>query len=335
HDHHTDPQDMRNMGGLYSKMKASFWAYLFGTLALVGIFPFAGFWSKDEILAEAYLHGFGEHGDPLAFWVYVAGAVGALFTAFYMGRQIGLVFFGKPRTELAAHAHEPGKRMTWPLLVLAVFALLFGFVNVPENFPLIGNGWLHGFVGEVHLIAEEAAPGIAFKAVPFNWTVAISSTIIGLLSFAAGWWIYSRVQSADEPDPIQRIPVVGRPIFTILYNKYYFDEIYRGLLIYPTVSLANFCAKFDYDWVINRIVDFFGSFTRILSDGVAVFDQTAIDGYFVNGIPGLFNWFGGQLRLLQTGRVQNYMIILLIGLLILLGIYLALWSGQAPGLASL
>ncbi|MEW5960042.1 MAG: NADH-quinone oxidoreductase subunit L [Chloroflexota bacterium] len=326
HDHHTDPQDMRNMGGLYGKMRASFWAYLCGTLALVGIFPFAGFWSKDEILAEAFLH----RAEPLALWVYIAGTVGAVFTAFYMGRQIGLVFAGKPRTELAAHAHEPGKRMTWPLLALAFFALTLGLVNA----PFLG-GWLHGFAGEVHLLAEEAAPGISFEAVPFNLQVALTSTLLGLASFVFGWWLYARQQTADAPDPVERIPVIGRPIFTILYNKYYFDEIYRGLLIYPLVSLATLCAKFDYDWVINRIVDLAGSVTRLLADGIAVFDEQAIDGYLVNGIPGLFNWFGGQLRLLQTGRLQNYLLILVLGLLLLVGLYLALWSGPGAGAAAL
>ena len=120
-----------------------------------------------------------------------------------------------------------------------------------------------------------------------------------------------------------------------MYNKYYFDEIYRGLFIYPTVSLANFCAKFDYDWVINPIVDFVGKFTMMVADGTGVFDQEAIDGYFVNGIPSLFNRFGGQLRLLQTGRVQNYLLILVIGLLILVGLSLMIWSGQVPSTAAL
>jgi NADH-quinone oxidoreductase subunit L len=331
HDHHTDPQDMRNMGGLHKKMKASFFAYIAGTLALVGVFPFAGFWSKDEILAEAFLHS----NESLEFWIFVAGVVGAAFTAFYMGRQIGLVFFGKPRTALAEHAVEPGRRMTWPLIVLGVFSLLFGFVNIPEDFPLIGNGWYHGFVGEVFLYAEEAAPGIAFEAVPFSWTVAISASIVGVVSFAFGWWLYTRRQTPEEEDAIQRFPVIGRPAFTILYNKYYFDEIYRGLFIYPTVSLANFCAKFDYDWVINPIVDFVGKFTMVVADGTGVFDQEAIDGYFVNGIPSLFNRFGGQLRLLQTGRVQNYLLILVIGLLILVGLSLMIWSGQVPSIAAL
>jgi NADH-quinone oxidoreductase subunit L len=211
HDHHTDPQDMRNMGGLRHKMKTSFWAYLFGTLALVGVFPFAGFWSKDEILAEAYLHGFGEHGVPLAAVVYLAGAIGAIFTAFYMGRQIGLVFGGQPRTELSKHAVEPGWRMTGPLVVLAFFALTLGFINIPADFPLIGHGWFHGFAGEVHLLAEEAAPGISFAAVPFNWFVAITSSLLGILSFAFGWWLYARVSDAKAKDPIQTIPWWASP----------------------------------------------------------------------------------------------------------------------------
>ncbi len=335
HDHHTDPQDMRNMGGLRHKMKASFWAYLAGTLALVGVFPFAGFWSKDEILAEAYLHAFGEHAYPLSFWVYVAGTVGAIFTAFYMGRQIGLVFGGKPRTELAAHAVEPGKRMTWPLLVLAFFALVLGFTNIPENFPLIGNGWLHGFAGEVHLLAEEAAPGIAFEAVPFNWTVAIVSTILGLASFSFGWWLYARVTDATAKDPIETVPVVGQPIFTILYNKYYFDEIYRGLLIYPTMWLAWLSAKIDYDWVINPIVNFVGLATRATADFTALLDSIGLDYGIVIGIPEGMKWFGGQLRLLQTGRAQSYLLILIVGVLLLIGLYLLFFGGTIPSIASL
>lgn len=329
HDHHTDPQDMRNMGGLRHKMQLSFWAYLAGALALVGIFPFAGFWSKDEILTEAFLH----LDKSIYFWVYVAGVVGAALTAFYMGRQMGLVFTGKPRTQLAEHAVEPGKRMTWPLLVLAVFALGLGFINVPSNLPVIGHGWFHHLVGEVHMIAEEAAPGIEFGTVPFSWLVAGSSLLIGLFFFFFGWWLYSRVDDAQADDPVQRIPAIGRPLFAIWYNKYYFDEIYRALLIYPTVSLAALCGKFDYEWVINPIVNFFGRLTRFLADVSALFDSIAIDGWLVNGIPWAIRWCGGQLRFLQTGRAQNYMLMLIVGLLVLVGLVLAVWSGQLPAVA--
>ncbi|MBN1991218.1 MAG: NADH-quinone oxidoreductase subunit L [Anaerolineae bacterium] len=326
HDHHTDPQDMRNMGGLRNKMKLSFVAYLVGAWALVGLFPAAGFWSKDEILTEAFLH----RHQSLYFWVYLAGAVGAAFTAFYMGRQMGLVFTGKPRTKLAEHAVEPGKRMTWPLLALAFFALLLGFINA----PFLG-GWFHHFVGEVHLIAKEAAPGIAFEAAPFSWPVAGSSLLIGLIFFAFGWWLYARVDDAKADDPVQRLPLIGRPVFTILYNKYYFDEIYRGLIIYPVVSLATLCGKFDYEWVINRLVDFFGYLMRFVSDLIRLFDTITIDGWLVNGIPWLINWCGGQLRFLQTGRAQNYMLLLVIGFLILVGLALMAWFGQIPAIALL
>ena len=335
HDHHTDPQDMRNMGGLRHKMRASFYAYLVGTLALVGIFPFAGFWSKDEILAEAFLHGFGEHATSLSMWVYIAGTVGAVFTAFYMGRQMGLVFGGKPRTSLAEHAHEPGPRMTYPLIVLALFSLLLGFINIPENFPLVGHGWFHTFSGEVHLLAEEAAPGIAFKAVPFTWSVAISSTILGLAFFIFGWWVYARVSDAKAKDPVQRIPAIGAPVFTILYNKYYFDEIYRGLFIYPAMWLADISAKFDYTWVINPIVDAVGRGTVRLADALGTFDQVGIDHGMVDGIPEGLNWFGGRLRLLQTGRAQSYLLILVIGILVLVGLYLLFYGGEVPGVATL
>ncbi|MEM7031186.1 MAG: NADH-quinone oxidoreductase subunit L [Chloroflexota bacterium] len=337
HDHHTDPQDMRNMGGLRHKMRASFIAYMFGTLALVGIFPFAGFWSKDEILAEAFDNGFlSGHPDSLSQWVFIAGAVAAAFTAFYMGRQIGLVFYGKPRTELAEHAVEPGARMTWPLLILAFFALFAGFVSIPKTFPLFNGGaWLHTFAGEVHFFAEEAVPAISFKAVNFNSVLAISSTLGALAIFLLGIWRYSRVRNPEAADPIQSWPIIGAPMFALFSNKYYIDEIYRGVLIYPTMWLANISAKFDYDWVINPIVNLVGTTTRLVADGSAEFDKHAIDGYFVNGIPNLLNWVGGRLRMLQTGRAQNYLLILVVGLLILVGIYLAVVSGQGDALASL
>ncbi len=330
HDHHTDPQDMRNMGGLRHKMPTSFYAYLIGTLALVGIPPLAGFWSKDEILAKAY-DGM-THGDPMGTIVYFAGGIAAAFTALYMGRQIGLVFFGKPRTALAEHAHEPGWRMTAPLVVLAIFAAFVGFINIPESIG--GNAWFHGFAGEVHAFAHEAAPAMVLKALDFNWLVAITSTIIGLFFFLLGVWRYSRVRNPEAADPVQTFPVIGRPLFAILSNKYYIDEIYRGVIIFPMMWLADFCGKFDYDWVINRIVDFFGNFTRVVADGTALYDKHALDGILVNGIPGAFRWVGGQLRTLQSGRAQNYLLILVIGVLLIVALYLFVTSGQVAGIAA-
>ncbi len=128
--HEVDPQDMYNMGGLSKKMPRTFWTFLIGGFALSG-FPVvtAGFWSKDEILADAWAH------QPVVFWVL---AIAAFLTAFYTMRQITLTFLGKPRTKEAEHAHETTCWMTGPLMVLAVFAIGFGWVGIPESFPVIG-----------------------------------------------------------------------------------------------------------------------------------------------------------------------------------------------------
>ncbi len=140
-DDHFDAQDMRYMGGLRRKMPITYWTYLFGTLALAGIIPFAGFWSKDEILLDSIKSGVdeGRLGGYVAFALLLTAAV---FTAFYMWRQVSLVFFGEPRHPAAEHAEESGSLMTTPLLILAGLSLLIGFINVPSGFPILG--WLFG-----------------------------------------------------------------------------------------------------------------------------------------------------------------------------------------------
>ena len=314
HDHHTDPQDMMNMGGLRHKMRRTYWAYLFGTLALVGIFPFAGFWSKDEILAEAWLIWQHDGGLGLPFWAWLAGTLGALFTALYMGRQMGLVFYGQPRTEPAAHAHEPGNRMTMPLLVLAVFALIGGLFNLPFDIP--GGGWLHHFAGEVHEFSH--APGLHLKAVPFTPIVAGISTVLALGGFLLGINMY-RGLKAGQADPLARM--LG-PIFPLLQNKYYVDELYQFLIIKPVVALATFCAKFDYDWVINPLVNFVGYLGRMLSVVSGEIDRAIVDEAGVLGTGKLFRWTGQQLRLTQTGQGQSYVLVMAITTLTLVGVYL-------------
>ena len=155
HGHHEvagfDPNDMRYMGGLRHRMRGTFIAFLIGGLSLAG-FPLitAGFWSKDEILAEAWYHFL--HGDPnatLSMVVFIALALGAFLTAFYTWRQITMTFLRKPRTESAASASESSKSMVVPLLILAAFALLLGYAGVSEEFPIIGpilHNPLHQFL---------------------------------------------------------------------------------------------------------------------------------------------------------------------------------------------
>ncbi|MFQ5578273.1 MAG: NADH-quinone oxidoreductase subunit L, partial [Anaerolineae bacterium] len=310
HDHHTDPQDMMNMGGLAGKMKRTYYAYLVGTLALVGIFPLAGFWSKDEILAEAWLQWQHSGGLSLPFWAWLAGTAGAFVTALYMGRQIGLVFLGQPRTDAAAHAHEPGNRMTLPLIVLAVFAALLGVINLPFG----QGGWLHRFAGEVH----EAAGVLHLEAVPFQISVAVVSTIVALLGFGIGLQLYRNLK-AGQQDPLARM--LG-PVFTLLKNKYYVDELYQEYIVNVVVDLATLSAKFDYDWVINPIVNLVGNLGRWLSDFSGLVDELVVDGLGVLGTARFFKWLGKELRTTQTGQAQNYLLVIALVSLSLVGIYL-------------
>ena len=163
-----DAQDMRNMGGLRKRMPITFWTFVAGGMALAG-FPFitAGFWSKDEILADAF-HGMAG-GSTLAGIVFVVLAFSALLTAFYTARQISLTFLGEPRSEAAASASESVPSMTFPLIVLACFAVLFGFTNVPPEFPaawptLRLGGRLAAAVCGPAVAGVGARPGIQCRA---------------------------------------------------------------------------------------------------------------------------------------------------------------------------
>ncbi len=176
-----DPNDMRNMGGLRNTMPTTFWLYMIGTLALAGIFPFAGFWSKDEILADAFSEGF-----TLIYWLLT---IAAFFTAFYMGRQIWMVFFGEPRHAAAAHAEESPRVITVPLMILAFLSIVGGALNLPGLHTL--TAWLEHTI-EVH-------PG------EFVWSVAIISTVLALVAIYFSWLIYGRNPlRAGETDPLKR-----------------------------------------------------------------------------------------------------------------------------------
>jgi NADH-quinone oxidoreductase subunit L len=312
HDEHGfNANDMKTMGGLRRRMGRTFWPYLFGTLALVGIFPFAGFWSKDEILAEAF-HLWQTSGTlSLPFWVWLAGTLGAFLTALYMGRQVGLVFWGEPRHAAAEHAHESPASMTVPLAILAAFALVGGLANA----PFLGSP-LHGFMGEVHSASEV----VHSEALPFSLAVAGISTVLALLGLVAGWAIY-RNYRAGEVEPFQRW--LG-PVFTLLKNKYYVDEFYHLVIIRPVLWLSDQVFNFDNRWVLDPIVNLVGTIGRAAADISQVLDSTVVDSTLVEGTAKAFNAAGGWLRQIQTGRAQNYLLVVAVTVLMLLGLYLYL-----------
>jgi len=295
--HHVDPQDMFNMGGLRKKMPITFWTFLIGGFALSG-FPLvtAGFWSKDEILADAFAHG---------HWaVFITLAVAAFLTAFYTMRQITLTFLGEPRTKEAEHAQETPWTMTVPLMVLAFFAITYGWVGIPEDFMglHLSTNWFHEFVGGTLLEHPET--------LTFNWLPLLTSLVVALGGLGLGYIIYRNVSSPQE-DKLQ---------IHWLKNKWYFDEAYDYLFVKPAYW---FSETFVYKWmdkgVIDSILHTFGKVTGWLGSAIRnYFDTPVINEFIGDGIARVAQWFGGRLQPIQTGRIQQYMLASL-GVIILVG----------------
>ncbi|MBN1537494.1 MAG: NADH-quinone oxidoreductase subunit L [Anaerolineales bacterium] len=318
--HDFDPQDMRNMGGLRKRMPITFWVYLIGALALAGIAPLAGFWSKDEILAEAKL---------ISPTVYGLLTIAAFFTAFYMGRQILMVFFGESRAEPTAHARENPPVITIPLMILAGLSLLGGFINLPVIHTF--THWL-----EHTLTIEEAMINFrlgeaAEASGQFNPMVAGISTGLALFAILLAWWIYmQRYPAMLKLPPKQRsddpLKTFIGPLFSALENKWWVDELYQTLVITPYNLLARYLAqvidgRFWHDWVHDvLIVGGFRFFTRLLS---IQFDLGVIDST-ANSLADLAKSLAQQMRQLQTGYVRSYALWVFLGVVVILG-YLIFW----------
>jgi NADH-quinone oxidoreductase subunit L len=306
--HKVDPQDMLNMGGLRSKMPITFWTFLIGGFALSG-FPLitAGFWSKDEILADAFGNGH--------WWVFGTLAAAALLTAFYTMRQITLTFLGEPRTQEAEHAHETPWTMTAPLAILAVFAIGFGWIGIPEQFPLIGGlipNWFHPFVGATLLEEPET---LAFNMIPL-----LTSLFVALGGLTLGWLVYRNVtEPTADADPLKKF--LG-PIHTLLKNKYYFDEIYSFLFVKPAIW---FSEVFTSQWMDQGVIDgilhgigwFGANFGHVLRN---YFDKPVVNEFIGDGSAAVFQWLGRTLRPIQTGRIQQYMLAALGVIIVVAGI---------------
>jgi len=292
-----DPNDMRNMGGLRRTMPVTFWLYLIGTLALAGIFPFAGFWSKDEILANAAAQGFTS-----IYWLL---AVAAFFTAFYMGRQIWMVFFGQARHPAAAHAEESPKVITIPLMVLAALSVVGGALNLPNVETL--SHWLAGTVEFI-------------KPIEFQMNVALISTALALLAILISWLLYGREPlKAGEVDPLKKM--LG-PIFTGMERKWFVDEIYRAVFLDRYVDVARFTAdvidgKFWHDWFHEKVIA--GTYNWLSHIALNQYaDQRGIDAFF-NGLGEWTKDLASSLRRFQNGFVRSYALLVLIGVVAILG----------------
>jgi NADH-quinone oxidoreductase subunit L len=310
-DHHEevfDPGDMRNMGGLRKQMPVTFWLYLIGTLALAGIFPFAGFWSKDEILLDA---------AKLHPEIYILLAIAAFFTAFYMGRQIWMVWFGKPRHAAAAHAEESPKVITVPLMVLAGLSALGGLLNLPGVHTL--TLWLeHTIEAAEHEV--EVASWLQVSWGGLNPIVAVVSTVLALLAIYISWLIYGRKPlEAGQKDPLKK--ALG-PIFTGMENKWFVDEGYWAVFVDRYVDLGHFLAdvidwRFWHDWFHEKVIaGTYNWLSRTVLD--LRVDRQGIDAFF-NGLGELTKRLSTGLRRLQNGFVRSYALAVLLGVVVILG----------------
>ncbi len=285
------------MGGLRKKMPITFWTFLIGGFALSG-FPLitAGFWSKDEILAEAF--GTGQ------WLVFALLSLSAFITAFYTMRQITLTFLGEPRSESALHAQETPWTMTLPLVILAVFAVGIGWAGISESFPVIGGlipNFVHEFIGGTLIEMPEA--------LPFNFWPLLVSVVAALGGLTLGWLVY-RGQKAGAPDPLK---VAFGPVHTLLQNKYYFDEIYNVIFVRPAYWLAD---NFTNQILDRGIIDGILHFIARVSSNVGHVFRNYFDKPVVNG----FGDFVGEgvkragrgLKIIQTGKVQQYLLMALV-----------------------
>jgi NADH-quinone oxidoreductase subunit L len=293
-----DPQDMRNMGGLGGRMKITFIVFLIGGLALAGLPPLAGFVSKDEILADAY------HLNHL---VYALLELAAILTAFYTGRQLVMVFFGHPRAEATAHAQENRFGITGPLMALAFLSLFGGILNLPGGLPLEQRltAWLAHTLEHLHA----AEPSLIVAS------IATGFTAFGLF---VAWLLYGRDRMpAGAPDPLRRY--LG-PVFTLLENKWWVDELYGRLFLQPYVRLSTFLAeKVDWAWWHDGFHDrvIAGSYNRLTGWMSQSFDLGVIDGT-ANGLGRATQAWAMSLRRLQSGYVRTYALSVLIGAVLML-----------------
>jgi NADH-quinone oxidoreductase subunit L len=318
--HAVHSQDMRDMGGLKKKMPVTYWTFVIATLALAGVPMFAGYFSKDQIIAHAMAWW---HLDLSVARVipFVFGAVGAFMTTFYMFRLVFLTFHGAPADRAKYdHAHESPAVMCIPLIILAGFALLGGGLNNP--FGASEDIWFNQIV---HQPESAAAAGLGLQleshehiehAVHWAHYKALGVSILAIiLGYVLAWKMYLSRSVSTEAMARRFGPMHG-----IISNKWYFDDAYNNGIVANLKRFNRVCARFDKT-VIDGIVHSLALVTRFIA-----FLAMLCDTYIVDGAVNFWRWFTRSLsavsRLLQTGNARDYLTMTFIGVLIL-AFYLA------------
>jgi NADH-quinone oxidoreductase subunit L len=292
--HAVHSNNMSDMGGLRKFMPWTFWTFLIGSLALMALPPLSGFWSKDEVLVGALQAG-GYAGTA----VLILGAVGGFITAFYMTRVLWLVFAGKYRGH--GHPHESPPAMRYPLVALAVPALLIGFINLPFDF-MHGIGFAAWTMFSLEYFVGHPAQ--------FVWWLALVATAIALLALLAGRAVYGRRR---ERDPLLHLGAFT----TTLQNRYYLDHLYEGVIVRGIREPVANATYWTNDHVIDRAVFLSGAgMNRLGGVTYRYADQRGIDGA-VHGVGFAARGLGALFRRAQSGNVQLYAGAMFVGVFVL------------------
>jgi NADH-quinone oxidoreductase subunit L len=331
HDHYTDPQDMRNMGGMLKKMPITGYTFIIATLAISGIPLMSGFMSKDEILAGTTAYSSLQGGIASVLpWV---GFGVAMMTAFYMWRQVFMVFFGQPKMpQVYDHIHESPKAMTVPLMVLAALSFWLWFGANPID-P--ANGWFmktwvptvaqiipantaphfehgtehtapapHALEAEAH--AAPAAPLMEHQEILEHKTHEVAgmgmiiSICVALFGIGLAYLMY--MKRKDLPDKVAN---AAKPLYKFSFNKWYFDEIYEFGVVGSFLAFSRACAWFDTN-IIDGAVNGTAKIIVVISKIGGWIDKYIVDG-LVNFIAGITQIVGLFFRSFQTGKVQTYL----------------------------
>ncbi len=304
--HAVHSNDMPDMGGLRKYMPWTFRTFVVGSLALAGIVPLAGFFSKDEILASLRYassgdSGFGvtQGGSGLAMFVLVLAVLGAFITAFYMARTVFLTFYGEYKGD--GHPHESPRIMWVPLAILAVFSITIGWINIPGVTEMFTN-----------VVGARGNQVFDHHAEGFDYLMMVLGLVAAGVGILIGYRLWYPDAATQEERDTFRIPV----LYPLLEHKYYIDDFYMDGIVRP---LRGPVAR-GIDWFNGHVIDFVVNGAGFAARGVGkivyAFDQQGIDGA-INASGAATGATGGMLRRLQTGRIQQYATLLVAGAVVL------------------
>jgi NADH-quinone oxidoreductase subunit L len=276
--------NMSEMGGLRARMPTTFWTMLIGSLALAGVIPLAGFWSKDELLVVA-----NEAGKGWLFWVLLATA---LLTAYYTTRMVVRTFLGSYRGQ--AHPHESPPSMTGPLVFLAACTVAVGWVGAPLVVHAPFGKWV--FFEHPH----EAE---------FVFWIAAASSLVALGGIAIGWLAYREADTVADPME----PRLGG-VWTLLVHRFYIDDFYMAAIVLPVRDTLSSAVYWTNQNIIDGVVNGAAVLTRALARLIAWIDRNVVDGA-VNLVGSITGESGGLLKYLQSGNVQWYAVVLFVGVI--------------------